>query len=71
VLIIYVFNLTIRSFVFHVDHWNSNLKTYNEKSSIKNNNFNTNILQMKIYVKEPFVQSKGGAGGEGGGSKNW
>jgi hypothetical protein len=38
---------------------------------MKNNNFNTNILQMKFYVKEPFVQSKRGGGGKGGGSKNW
>ncbi len=56
---------TIRSFVFHVGHWNSTLKIYNQFFSIKNN-FNTNILRMKFYVKEPFVPSK-----RGGGSKNW
>jgi len=54
-MIINVFNITIRSFVFHVGHWNSTLKTYNQYFSIKNNNFNTNILQMKFYVKEPSV----------------
>jgi hypothetical protein len=64
-MIINVFNITIRSFVFHVGHWNSTLKSYNQFLSIKNNNFNTNILQMKFHVKEPFVRSKRG-GGEGG-----
>jgi hypothetical protein len=65
-MIINVFNITIRSFVFHVGHWNSTLKTYNQFFSIKNNNFNTNILQMKFYVKEPSVRSKrGGRGGQG------
>jgi hypothetical protein len=65
-MIINVFNITIRSFVFHVGHWNSTLKTYNQFFSIKNNNFNTNILQMKFYVKEPSVRSKrGGPGGQG------
>jgi hypothetical protein len=64
-MIIYVFNFTITSFVFHVGHWNSTLKTYNQFFSIKNNNFNTNILEMKFYVKEPFVPSK-----RGGRSKN-
>jgi hypothetical protein len=59
-MIINVFNITIRSFVFHVGHWNSTLKTYNQFFSIKNNNFNTNILQMKFYVKEPSVRSKRG-----------
>jgi len=63
-MITYVFNFTIKSFVFHVGHWNSTLKTYNKKNFIKNNNFNTNILEMKFYVKEPFVQSR--RGGEGG-----
>jgi len=61
-MIIYVFNFTIRSFVFHVGHWNNTLKTYNQFFSIKNNNFNTNILQTKFYVKEPFVPSKRGGG---------
>jgi hypothetical protein len=65
-MIIYVFNFTIRSFAFHVGHWNSTLKTYNQFFSIKNNNFNTNILQMKFYVKEPSVRSKrGGRRGQG------
>jgi hypothetical protein len=65
-MIINVFNITIRSFVFHVGHWNSTLKTYNQFFSIKNNNFNTNILQMKFYVKEPSVRSKrGGRRGQG------
>jgi hypothetical protein len=63
-MITYVFNFIIKSFVFHVGHWNSTLKTYNQKISIKNNNFNTNILEMKFYVKEPFVQSR--RGGKGG-----
>jgi hypothetical protein len=62
-MIIYLFNFTIRSFFFHVGHWSSTLKTYNQFFSIKNNNFNTNILQMKLYVKKPFVQNKGGGGG--------
>jgi hypothetical protein len=65
-MIINVFNITIRSFVFHVGHWNSTLKTYNQFFSIKNNNFNTNILQMKFYVKEPSVRrARGGRGGQG------
>jgi hypothetical protein len=54
-MIIYVFNFTIRSFVFHVGHWNSTFKTYNQFFFIKNNNFITNIPQLKFYVKEPFV----------------
>jgi len=63
-MIINVFN-TIRSFVFHVGHWNSTLKTYNQFFSVKSNYFNTNILQMKFYVIEPFVRSKrGGQGGQ-------
>jgi hypothetical protein len=72
-MIIYVFKFTIRSFFFHVGHWNSALKTYNQFFSIKNNNFNTNILEMKFYVKEPIVRSKrGGVGGGGGGGViNW
>jgi hypothetical protein len=65
-MIIYVFDFTIRSFVFQVGHWNSTLKTYNQFFSIKNHKINTNILKMKFYVKEPFVRSK-----KGGGSKNW
>jgi hypothetical protein len=65
VMIIYVFNFTIRSFVFHDGHWNSTFKTYNKKISIKNNNLNRSILQMEFYVKEPFVRSREG-GGEGG-----
>jgi hypothetical protein len=69
-MIVHVFNFTIRSFVFHVGHWNGTLKTYNQFFPIKNNNFNKNILQMKFYVKEPFVPSKRGGEG-GGGSKNW
>jgi hypothetical protein len=64
-MIIYVVNFTIRSFVFHVGHWNNTLKTYNQFFSIKKIKFNTNILQMKFYVKEPFVPSKRG------GRKNW
>jgi hypothetical protein len=61
-MIIYVFNFTIRSFVFHVGHWNRTLKTYNQFLSIRNNKFNTNILEMKYHVKEPFVRSKRGPG---------
>jgi hypothetical protein len=61
-MIIYVFNFTIRSFVFHVGHWNNTLKTHNQFFPIKNNNFNTNLLQMKFYVKEPFVPNKRGGG---------
>jgi hypothetical protein len=62
-MIIYVFNFTIRSFVFHVGHWNSTLKTYNQNLKIYINKINTNILEMKFYIKEPFVRSKRGGVG--------
>jgi hypothetical protein len=62
-MIIYVFNFTIRSFVFHVGHWNSTLKSYNQYCSIKNHKISTNNLEMKFYVKDHLYEARGRGGG--------
>ncbi len=61
-MIIYVFNFTIRSFVFHVGHWNSTLKTYNQFFPLKI------IISIQIFykwnfmLKNHFYQARGGEG---------
>jgi hypothetical protein len=64
-MIINVFNITIRSFVFHVGHWNSTLKTYNQFFPSKI------IILIQIFYKWNFMlknhlyKARGGRGGEG------
>jgi hypothetical protein len=70
VRIIYVFNFTIRSFVFHVGRWNSTFKTYNQKNSIKNKNFNTNNLR-NFMLKNHLYKARRGGGGGGGVGGGW